>query len=227
MRHDELKGVMRWIPVAHGEAFQLMRYTAEGGPDLWIWNSRDGVTPFGTGHGGFDYRHAMNSYRPTHTAILPDEAQFVWVDYDRAAWEDMQRRRYDMVAGLPDGPYTGAGFRVDYPTAEAWLAVAPFEAGQPRLLTREEWLLWTPSYAGRPPKPETTAEPVEQRPDFVAWEGSGFPDGAIVEVRERNGHEHPMKVGSIQFKNALRELGSRMPVRAATAEQRKGWEPQS
>jgi len=69
--------------------------------------------------------------------------------------------------------------------------------------------------------------PVEPRPPFIAWEGTSFPDGAIVEIRERDGHEHPMKVGSIQFKNALRELGPRMPVRAATDEQRKGWEPRS
>jgi hypothetical protein len=73
----------------------------------------------------------------------------------------------------------------------------------------------------------SVSPPPNPRPDFVAWESSPFPDGAIVEIRERDGHEHPMKVGSIQFKNALRELGPRMPVRAATDEQRKGWEPQS
>ena len=62
-----------------------------------------------------------------------------------------------------------------------------------------------------------------ERP-FLAWSASSFADGDIVEVREKDGHCHPMKVGSIQFRNALAELGERMPVRAATDEQRKGWE---
>lgn len=68
---------------------------------------------------------------------------------------------------------------------------------------------------------------VERRPDFQAWNASPFPDGEIVEVRERDGTCKAMMVGSIQFQNALRDLGSRMPVRAATAEQRKGWGPTS
>lgn len=35
----------RWQPV-HGEAFKLMKYVDEAGNVEWIWNSRDGVTPF-------------------------------------------------------------------------------------------------------------------------------------------------------------------------------------
>ncbi len=66
--------------------------------------------------------------------------------------------------------------------------------------------------------------PCTDRAPFVAWCSAGFADGDIVEVREKDGHCHPMKVGSPQFVNALRELGERMPVRAATDEQRKGWE---
>lgn len=73
---------------------------------------------------------------------------------------------------------------------------------------------------------ESLKEPApveEERPPFTAWCESGFANGDIVEVRERDGHEHPMKVGSMQFQTALRDLGERMPVRAATKEQRAGW----
>jgi hypothetical protein len=62
------------------------------------------------------------------------------------------------------------------------------------------------------------------RPPFASWQGSSFVDGDIVEVREPDGHCLPMKVGSLQFQNALNEMGQRMAVREATPEQRKGWE---
>jgi hypothetical protein len=149
MKHAELARVTRNISVAHGEAFQLMRYTADGEPDLWIWNSRDGVTPFGLTLDGAFYHHAMGSYHPRYSAVLPDEAEHVWVDYDRAAWADLQRSQYERFAGRPDKlPFGGADFRERYPSLDDWLAIVPFEHGSPRRLSRDEFRAWTSSYAG-------------------------------------------------------------------------------
>jgi hypothetical protein len=149
MRHADLHRATRAVPVAHVEAFQLMQYGTEAGGDpvLMIWNSRDGVTPYGTSHDGKEYRHAMRGYAPAFSAILPDDATFVWADYDRPAWEAMQRDRYAAFEAKAI-ENNDAGFKERFPTVAEWLAIVPFEPGSPRLMTRAEWLAWTPSYAG-------------------------------------------------------------------------------
>jgi hypothetical protein len=150
LSHRDLTRATRTVAVAHPEAFQLMGYTAKGAQALWIWNSRDGVTPFGFSLDGVDYRHAMHSYAPSYSAILPDVASHVWVDYDRAAWAAMQAAKFEAFSASPDtGPGGGAEFLKRYPTIDAWLAVSPFEPGQPRRLSREEFLEWTSGYLGR------------------------------------------------------------------------------
>lgn len=43
-------------PIVHGEAFHLMKYVdPDKGVIEWLWNSRDGVTPFGL---EFGFNHA-------------------------------------------------------------------------------------------------------------------------------------------------------------------------
>lgn len=141
---------VRPIPVAHGEALQLMLYSSKCGLTLWVWNSRDGVTPFGMSIDGVAYQHAMNSYRPSYTAVIPAEASHVFVSYDRAAWEAMQRETYERFAARPDDePNGGAEFRGRWPTVEAWLQITPFEHGQPRLMTRADFLASTPEWFGK------------------------------------------------------------------------------
>lgn len=143
--------VSRTVPVAHAEAFQLMLYTSEedAAPVVWVWNSRDGVTPFGARFHGKEYRHAMNSYAATYSAVLPPKAEFVWVSYTPASWEAMERRNYQRFAEAPDDkPYGGAEFRARHPTVEDWLAVVPFEHGKPRSLTVAEFLDQTPEWMG-------------------------------------------------------------------------------
>jgi hypothetical protein len=134
----------RTVLVAHAEAFQLMRYEAKGQPPRWFWNSRDGVTPFGTVIDGIEYRHAMNSYIPSYSAVLPDAAEFVWVSHTPETWLAMYCARWDLCA--KDGPFD---IRVDHPDREAWAASVPFEHGQPRQLSRAEYLAATPEWMGR------------------------------------------------------------------------------
>lgn len=141
----------RIVGVAHAEAFQLMLYRAEDGSEAWFWNSRDGVTPFGTTIAGKEFRHAMHGYPTFYSGVLPPEAEHVWITYDRPTWEAMQRSKFDRFSNA-DHPYSD-DFRSRYATVDDWLAITPFEHGQPRSITRAEYLAQTPEYAGKPQEP--------------------------------------------------------------------------
>jgi len=83
----------------HAEAFCLMHYRGEtSGEELLLWNSRDGVTPFGFRHPvtGEEYRHVdfhRDRYAPDHR---PRRGDFYFEDltYERA----LARRRRFAVA---------------------------------------------------------------------------------------------------------------------------------
>lgn len=148
MQRDQYFRSHQRLRVVHAEAFQLMLYQPrkdEIGPDLWIWNSRDGVTPFGTRRGNLDYTHAMGAYMPSHWGSLPDAATHVWIDYDPYSWEVMQRINYERHS---NGAHQG-DFLQRFATVDAWLSLSPFEYGQPRLLSREDYLTITPSWMGK------------------------------------------------------------------------------
>jgi glutamate mutase epsilon subunit len=74
-----------------------------------------------------------------------------------------------------------------------------------------------------PPAEAKVVQSDQEVVEFVAWSASGIPTGEVIEVREPDGGQTIMKVGSIQFGNAVRSLGQRMPVRRATKEQAKPW----
>lgn len=83
----------------HGEAFCLMWYECRGcGARERIWNSRDGVTPFGMGCtscGGHDMLHAnwaTDEYAPQHK--LHDGQRF-WRDGTPDEAEAIMRRRIE------------------------------------------------------------------------------------------------------------------------------------
>jgi len=78
----------------HGEAFQLMQYRADDGSETeWIWNSRDGVTPFivtlrsGKSATHVDWRN--DRYAPDHKP-QPGDRIFVDLTPERAR-ESAQR----------------------------------------------------------------------------------------------------------------------------------------
>jgi hypothetical protein len=111
----------------HPEAFCLMRYTAiEGDGLLIVWNSRDGVTPFGFFHEGKEYRHVeWNRDRcvPEHklypgdlyfrTITMNDARVFAERQAKRAWAEDLYECRdrwaseAAMAADLAPGIYHG------------------------------------------------------------------------------------------------------------------------
>lgn len=64
----------------HVEAFHLMLYRDTEGNEETIWNSRDGVTPFGVdSREGFESRHVeweRDVFAPTHVPAVGDR---IWV----------------------------------------------------------------------------------------------------------------------------------------------------
>lgn len=66
---------------SYGEAFKVMRYEGAGGRREWIWNSRDGITPFCV-HSvdGVEMHHGnwhLDRYEPLH---VPAVGSRVFVD---------------------------------------------------------------------------------------------------------------------------------------------------
>lgn len=152
--------LQRTIGVVHGEAFQLMRYASkDGSKELWFWNSRDGVTPFGMTIDDVEYTHAMNSYRARYQAALPAEAEYVWVDASPEVWRGWLHRRWERFKDSPKSEWHDPEkFLEQFPTPESFEEVEPFNGGQPRSITREEFLTETHSWMGK--AGEKAADPV-------------------------------------------------------------------
>jgi hypothetical protein len=71
----------------HAEAFMVMRYEGQGGRREWIWNSRDGITPFvvisidGTAELNHGNWH-LDRYEPR---FVPPVGSRVFVDFTEEA----------------------------------------------------------------------------------------------------------------------------------------------
>lgn len=67
---------------AHGEAFRLMHYRSDDGTeDEWIWNSRDGVTPFViTLRSGKEAKHINWQDDPYVPDYVPQPGERIFVD---------------------------------------------------------------------------------------------------------------------------------------------------
>ena len=91
----------------HSEAFCLMWYACKCGHRERIWNSRDGVTPFGfvcpsckepkLQH--VDWR--LDSYAPGHQ---PSAGQRIWIDMSRDRARVIAQRTVDQVAKTREVP---------------------------------------------------------------------------------------------------------------------------
>lgn len=149
---EKFARIHRLVAVAHGEAFQLMLYKAEdGSAEFWVWNSRDGVTPFWAQIDGMSCRHAMVGYVTEYSAVLPEEAAHVWVDYTPDAWRAMLHRRWQRFKDHPKSDFHDpAKFIEEFPTPESFEQVEPYRKGEPMLLARAEFLEATHSWMGRP-----------------------------------------------------------------------------
>ena len=88
----------------HREAFALMTYACKHGCREVIWNSRDGVTPFGTlcrieGHGMMQHVDWQNDKRdPMHTPVIGDH---VFVDISLESLVQHNRKKVERYWGDP------------------------------------------------------------------------------------------------------------------------------
>lgn len=124
----------------HAEAFCLMKYAAKDGSEVeWIWNSRDGVTPFGVMnrartqelfHIDWNLDRRLPQYQPQ-----PGERIFVDLTHERA--EHFARRRIERYWN--DGEYPmSRTFR----TQEQALAVLMgdmLQPGAPDVIEAKDW----------------------------------------------------------------------------------------
>ena len=94
-----LRDAIKPWPYKHSEAFCLMQYATECRSEVeWIWNSRDGVTPFiVSSRSGREMHHVcwhMDRYAPTYKP-QPGERIFVDVTEEIArGWAQAQVTRY-------------------------------------------------------------------------------------------------------------------------------------
>jgi hypothetical protein len=91
----------------HAEAFRLMWYGCQCGHRERIWNSRDGVTPFGTlcpSCDRPDLQHIwwnQDQYAPDHK---PAFGQRVWIDMTRESAGSYVRARLKQMEAQGDKP---------------------------------------------------------------------------------------------------------------------------
>ena len=72
-------------PYDHNEAFNLMQYESKDGRErMVIWNSRDGVTPFGCSHPetGTELLHVRWNEDIRAVDHKPEVGEWIWVDLD-------------------------------------------------------------------------------------------------------------------------------------------------
>lgn len=85
----------------HVEAFCRMKYVDDRGNAVWIWNSRDGVTPYVVSIEGREFRHVewhRDRQRPNH---VPEPGEYVFVDLSLEEAEKIARQQVEAHWGPP------------------------------------------------------------------------------------------------------------------------------
>lgn len=101
---------------ASNDAFLLMRYEGPHGLREWIWNSRDGVTPFcvQSADGKSELTHGnwhLDRYNPTY---VPPVGSRVFVDLTEELARPLAQRRVERGWDAPEFPMSA-----HWPTKEA------------------------------------------------------------------------------------------------------------
>lgn len=130
----------------HREAFALMQYESAETPSpsvrRVVWNSRDGVTPFGftdptTGIGLTHVRWNEDRYAPDHT---PDADQLVFVT-EHPSLDEFRTRARSMVERAPQyAPPPGPERDALIEQLATGMMTDCGEVGQPALITGREYL---------------------------------------------------------------------------------------
>ena len=91
----------------HPEAFCLMKYATDDGSEIeWIWNSRDGVTPFciRTRSGEKEMRHIDWQFDICIPHYKPSKGERIFVDLTRERAEQFARERVETYWNHPEYP---------------------------------------------------------------------------------------------------------------------------
>lgn len=130
---------MRSHGYRHAEAFCLMKYATKDGSEVeWLWNSRDGVTPFiirsragnEMHHVDFWLDRPVPNYQP-----LPSERIFVDLTPERA--EQFARRRIERYWN--DGEYPMSRTFETQEQALAELVKGMLRPGAPDVIEARDW----------------------------------------------------------------------------------------
>lgn len=93
----------RGRPHESAEAFCVMLYRAENGEERWVWNSRDGVTPFqitipGVGRAVHtDWKR--DRYEPNY---VPEVGSLIFVDYDPESAKEAAEQLWERWKNEPN-----------------------------------------------------------------------------------------------------------------------------
>jgi hypothetical protein len=125
----------------HNEAFCLMKYATKDGAEVeWIWNSRDGVTPFVVhSRSGQEMSHVQWQFDRRLPNYEPLAGERVFVDVSPGYAELLAHQRVDEWWEHPEYPmsraYEDKGEAVRAMTAE-YLG----DGDRPTLIEAAEWL---------------------------------------------------------------------------------------
>ncbi len=123
----------------HAEAFSVLTYEAPNGEHEYIWNSRDGVTPFVIRlRSGVEARHVRwvtDIYAPDH---LPEEGERVFIDLHPERALEIATRKVDAYWDDPAFPLSAR--YPDKRSAVEALWRDFYQPGAPDLVEVTPWL---------------------------------------------------------------------------------------
>lgn len=92
--------------LSHGEALCLMKYASADGQLIeWLWNSRDGVTPFGIGFPPNGLTHAdwhEDAFAPNFVPPVGMKVFVSWADAPESYKAETRERWAERIATVPD-----------------------------------------------------------------------------------------------------------------------------
>jgi hypothetical protein len=125
------------------EAYCLMKYrTKDGTEEEFLWNSRDGVTPFGimsrSGKELFHVEWRSDKCVPNHVPKIGDR---IFVDLTKERAEECARINVDRMWDAPNYPMSQAGYGSKENAAAILAENYVKNAGEPDVIeVTQEWL---------------------------------------------------------------------------------------
>jgi hypothetical protein len=124
----------------HTEAFCLMKYATDDGSEVeWIWNSRDGVTPFtirsrsdnDMAHVDWQYDRRFPEYKP-----LPGER--IFVDYTEEDSREFRSKQIEEYWDDKDYPISKM-YETKEEALEGFVKEDMARPGQPMVIEAKDW----------------------------------------------------------------------------------------